>query len=373
MRFLSLSLLLLTFGMAPSGFAHQESVAYLNLSADAEQLAGHIDLSVDDLGYALDLDASRDGADTLGNLRDSSSQIEIWLDGGLAFEANKGACAFVAGEFALETRQGESYLAVPFTVTCPGSEIPASLHYDLMFDVDRQHSVIVSIEQEGTASQVVLSSDSRVLDLGSTTPLLGTFLGFGIEGFWHILGGLDHLVFLATLLLPSTLIRVNGVWQPAARFRQALGSIVLIVTAFTVAHSITLAMAATGVAAIPPAIVEPVIAISILLGAVNNIWPVITRRIWLFAFGFGLIHGFGFAGALGEALRGDNPIVPALLGFNLGVEAGQMLLVLALLPALYLLRTWISYRRWLMPTTSALAGIVAAVWVVQRIGIPAVA
>jgi HupE / UreJ protein len=110
-----------------------------------------------------------------------------------------------------------------------------------------------------------------------------------------------------------------------------------VVTAFTLSHSLTLALAATGLVTIPVPLTESLIAVTIALAALNNLWPVVRQRIWLLALGFGLIHGLGFANVLSDLGLPTNGLLQALLAFNLGVEAGQLALVLVVLPILYLL------------------------------------
>lgn len=144
----------------------------------------------------------------------------------------------------------------------------------------------------------------------SAFDVLGAFVHHGIE---HILFGLDHVAFVVALLIG------------ARKWR----AILLVVSAFTVAHSITLALAAFQAVSIPPTIVEPVIALSIAWVAARNLWGRAARALWIEAFLFGLVHGLGFAGAIGETLASEPRQVAALFGFNLGVEAGQLAIVIA--------------------------------------------
>ncbi len=155
---------------------------------------------------------------------------------------------------------------------------------------------------------------------------------FVVDGFWHILQGTDHLLFIACLVIP---------------FRR-LRPVVVMATAFTLAHSLTLAVSALGYA--PKALwfvpcVELLIAASIVALALENMLGASTRRRWVAAFVFGLVHGFGFAFALGESLQfAGSHLATALLAFNVGVECGQLALLLVLLPALNLLRRRIPER-----------------------------
>ena len=139
-----------------------------------------------------------------------------------------------------------------------------------------------------------------------------------------------------------------------------------IVTAFTLAHSITLSLAALSVVTLPSRLVESTIALSVVLAALNNLWPLVGGRRWAVAFGFGLIHGFGFASVLADLGLPRDALVLALVGFNLGVELGQLAIVTLFLPVAYGLRhTWI-YRRIIFSGGSALIALVAAVWLLER-------
>ena len=139
-----------------------------------------------------------------------------------------------------------------------------------------------------------------------------------------------------------------------------------VVTAFTVAHSITLSLAALSVISLPSRLVESAIALSVLLAALNNLWPVVGRGRWLVAFGFGLIHGFGFASVLADLGLPQGALALALLGFNLGVEVGQLAIVAAFLPMAYALRRSFFYRRVVLLGGSLLIAAVAAAWFVER-------
>jgi hypothetical protein len=186
---------------------------------------------------------------------------------------------------------------------------------------------------------------------------VATFLRLGID---HILSGWDHLAFVLALLVASR------------RLRTLLG----VVTAFTLAHSITLALAALGHVSLPSRFVELAIALSIAYVAVENCLARQARNPWIEAFAFGLLHGLGFAGFLGEALAGEPLVVAALLGFNLGVEVGQLAVVAACMLVVALV-----FRRWraretepaLVPRpvrvwTSAAIAACGLYWFAQRAG-----
>jgi hypothetical protein len=186
------------------------------------------------------------------------------------------------------------------------------------------------------------------------------------EGVWHIWIGLDHVLFMLSLLLPAVMLWQGLRWQAVDDFRAAFWDVFRIVTSFTVAHSITLTLAALHVISLPSQWVESAIAASVVLAALNNLKPLVHSRRWLVAFGFGLIHGFGFATVLVELGLPDDALALSLLGFNLGVEVGQLAIVAVFLPLAYALRGSRFYRRTVMVGGSVAVALVAAVWFVER-------
>jgi hypothetical protein len=202
-----------------------------------------------------------------------------------------------------------------------------------------------------------------------------SFLGFVREGIHHILVGYDHILFLLSLLLPAVWIRgastdprtgvTRARWMPSNDLRLALANVLKVVTAFTVAHSITLALSVFDVVDPPSRWVESVIAASVVLAALNNLWPVISEARWKLTFVFGLVHGFGFASALKDAGLAKGALAGPLVGFNLGVEIGQLCIVAIVLPLAWALRGTRTYRGTFAAGSLAIAA-VAGLWLVQR-------
>ncbi len=202
-----------------------------------------------------------------------------------------------------------------------------------------------------------------------------SFGGFVREGVHHILIGYDHILFLLSLLLPSVWIRsrvhdsrtglAHTRWVPSTDLRRASTNVLKVVTAFTVAHSITLALAVFDIVNPPSRWVESIIAASVVLAALNNIWPVISEARWKLTFVFGLVHGFGFASALKDAGLAHGALVGPLVGFNVGVEIGQLCIVAVVLPIAWSLRGTRTYRGAFAGGSLAIAT-VAGLWLVQR-------
>ena len=195
---------------------------------------------------------------------------------------------------------------------------------------------------------------------------LAQFAAYVHEGIWHIWLGFDHILFLLSLLLPAVLVRRDGKWQSAPDFRAAFWDVAKIVTAFTLAHSITLTLAALGIVSLPSRLVESAIALSVVLAALNNVFPVVARGRWIAAFAFGLLHGFGFAGALADLGLPAGSLALSLAGFNIGVELGQLAIVSVFLPVAFALRATWTYRRVVLAGGSAVIAAIAGVWLVER-------
>jgi hypothetical protein len=241
-----------------------------------------------------------------------------------------------------------------------------SIDYRLFAASDPTHRGIARIANEAGGPTLVLVPGEP-----QTVPALGAepsrhWLGFLAEGLHHIAIGADHVLFLVTLLMVAVWKRRGPQWVPRERAASAWREAVRLVTAFTLAHSTTLALAAAGVLAPPTRWVESLIAVSVFVAAIDNLRPFLPGPRWLMAAVFGLVHGFGFAGPLQDlGLRGVELAVP-LLAFNLGVELGQLILVALVLPLAVRLCTFPAYRQWIVRLGSAGVAGLAALWTLQR-------
>jgi hypothetical protein len=186
------------------------------------------------------------------------------------------------------------------------------------------------------------------------------------EGIWHIWLGYDHVLFLLALLLPAVLRRVAGRWEPTQNFLSALWEVLAIVTAFTIAHSITLGLATLGLIALPSRLVESAIAGSVVFAGISNLYPVLIQRRQLVAFLFGLIHGFGFATVLSDLGLPKGSLALSLVSFNLGVEIGQLAIVAVFLPLAYGLRKSWTYQRLVLVSGSLGIATLACAWLIER-------
>jgi hypothetical protein len=245
------------------------------------------------------------------------------------------------------------------------------IHYDVLREIDPSHRALWSLTAAGATQTGVLGGRTAGAIVSLSEGSAGrAFEEYFSAGVWHILSGIDHLLFLISLLLPAVLLRSGGRWEPVERARPAFANILKVVTAFTLAHSITLSLAALDIVRLPSRLTESVIAASIVVAALNNIFPVITESRARIAFAFGLLHGFGFASVLSDMGLAQGARVLSLLSFNLGIEAGQLAVVLLVMPLAYSLRSGLWYRRVAMPWGSAAIAALALVWLVQRAVLP---
>jgi hypothetical protein len=239
--------------------------------------------------------------------------------------------------------------------------------YNLFFDLDPQHKGLLKLVYADATRTAIFSPDAARQRFDLTRPsLMQQFLDYGREGVWHIWVGYDHILFLLSLLLPAVLVASRGAWRAVDRFRPAFVDVLKVVTAFTVAHSITLSLAALGVITLPTRITESAIALSVMLAAMNNIFPLFQERRWMVAFAFGLIHGFGFASVLADLGLPQDALLLALVGFNLGVETGQLAIVCVFLPLAYGLRMTKFYQRVVFRGGSLTICALATLWFAER-------
>jgi len=371
--YLLLALLVLSAIARPLA-AHQIGQSYLYLQVTETALTGRFEIALVDLNPALGLEGTPREI-TAENVAEHAQFLRDYYLEKVAISGEAGPLEIdFSGQAAPVVRAG--YVNLPFAIR--GYEtVPRTLtfEYSALFDEDPDHRGFVLIESNwatGTFANeagisLVFSPDARTdsLDLTSKGRLQG-FIAVIKLGMEHIWEGVDHVLFLIALLIPAVMKREEGRWQPVESFRPALMNVVKIVTAFTVAHSITLSLAALGIFDLPGRLVEIVIAASIAIAAADILFPIFRGRVWLVVLGFGLFHGFGFAGALsGMGVFGEYLWMP-LLAFNLGVEIGQIVIVALVFPVLYLFRRWWVYAKLGMPVVAVFLILISLAWVSER-------
>ena len=359
---------------ASTAHAHKPSDSYLTLRTDGQQIDGQWDIALRDLDYALGLDSDGDGQLTWGEVRERHPQIAAYALARLSLAAGGASpapCTVTAGDQLIDNHTDGAYAVLRFRARCPAVPEALRVRYRLFADTDPQHKGLLRLEHAtgGTthSSSAIFGSDQpeQLLQLAQSSSL-AQFIAYLKHGVWHIWIGYDHILFLLSLLLPSVLVWRERAWREASGFRVAAIDVLKTVSAFTLAHSITLSLAALNLVALPSQLVESVIAASVIAAALNNIRPFVHTRRWVGAFAFGLIHGFGFAGVLGDLGLPEGSLLLALLGFNAGVELGQLAIVAAFLPLAFLLRATWFYRRVVMLGGSTMIIVAASMWFSER-------
>lgn len=350
-----------------SAHAHKPSDSYLSLAIEGNTVNGQWDIALRDMDFALGLDSNGDAAITWGEVRAKQPEIAAYAMSRLQLSAAGKACPATVTEHLIDDHTDGAYAVLRFKAECPASLEILQARYALFFDIDPQHKGLLRLQFQGSSSTGIFSPDKAIQQFVLSRPSkMRQFLDYGREGVWHIWVGFDHILFLLALLLPAVVVRQANKWQAVNAFKPAFWSVLKIVTAFTLAHSITLTLATLGVVSLPSRLVESTIAASVVVAALNNIFPLFRERRWVMAFVFGLVHGFGFASVLTDLGLPQDALVLALVGFNLGVEAGQLTIVAAFLPIAFALRHTLLYRRLVLFGGSIVIAILAAVWLIER-------
>ncbi|HEX5083473.1 MAG TPA: HupE/UreJ family protein [Blastocatellia bacterium] len=350
-----LKLFLVMILAAVSAFAHDPGLSAAEVKLDGGKAAVRLTFARDEVATIAPMDADRDG------------QVS-----GQEFDVARARLESLAKESFVLSAGGHETPPATVAVSIDDS---GAIHFDLEFPppqgsgltlrsllidkLPRGHRQFLAVrDAEGNvqaqrmldAADDSFEMDLTALQISQTRPRpLWGFLPLGIE---HILLGFDHLAFLFALLI------AGGTMREAAK----------IITSFTAAHSITLALATLEVIAIPAGVVEPLIAASIIYVGLENILRSRIERRWLLTFAFGLIHGFGFASALRDLGVGSGvKAVAPLLSFNLGVEIGQIAVASLVLPMIWKLRQRPRFVMRYVPAFSIMVALAGAYWLIERL------
>ena len=351
---------LMTLLTATSASAHSLTSSTLAVRVGEESVEATVSVAADTL-HALVGEPATD-AEVVGYLAEHLS-----VTGG-----DGGAWTETWSSVVRETVEGIDSYRVEVALGTGGADPSAfTLTYDGVIEADASHeAVVVLTDAAGDISTAgVLTATDDSLTVGDVAATAATdtgwadMIGYGLH---HVLEGADHLLFLLTLLLVAPVVPVAGRWRRRDGIRPTLRSVLAVVTAFTVGHSLTLLASALGWVTAPTAPVEVLIAVSVGVAAVHALRPLARRGEVLVAGGFGLVHGLAFAGIL-TALGLEGVVsVPALLAFNVGVELAQLLTVALVFPSLYLLSRTRWYPR--VRTAGALIALTAATtWALDRL------
>lgn len=360
--------------------AHQFSTAYLAIQTHSQtqnqppKMTAEYRLAVRDLSLLVPLEMDQSRQITWGAIKVQQGAITTLLTQEMQWQSSHTSCTMNPQRepLALDKIAGLSYVVMYLSVDC-GDKFATALDYRVLQHVDSGHRLILSlhdVNQPKSATRTWLIAPSITsLDApkSGSSGLAQTFKTYVKEGTHHILSGYDHLLFLLCLLLPAVYIRQDKQWVPVKSATTAIRHTLYIATAFTLAHSITLTLAALNVISLPSKLVESVIAFSIALAALSNLFPMFGTKQIRVAFIFGLIHGFGFASALTDLPLTTGARLMALFSFNFGIELGQITCILIFFPIALALRERVFYRQVMFTGGSVVACVLALLWMTQRI------
>lgn len=364
-------------------YAHAPEQGFIFLRVyEKDGIEGRFEIQAEDLNKIFNLQLLKKG-NQVSAIEPHYEKLKKYLKANSSFKSANGTHNINFKNLGILPTGLGDYVQISFYLdnvkTLPNT---LDVTYNIGFKELPNHRGFLTVEYNWKAG--VINNESNIslyftpntptdtLDLTKVSIWKG-FVAMIKQGVWHIWIGTDHIFFLIALILPAVVRRrkednllPTKSWKPVDKFKPAFSYIIKIVTFFTIAHTITLSLAALQIINLPGWIVESIIAFSIGLAAFHNIKPIFKGKDWIIAFIFGLFHGFGFASVLGDIGLKDDFLVYSLLGFNVGVEIGQLVIILAVFPFLYLIRKRKSYPKILFGVSIFL--IIASIyWIIERV------
>lgn len=343
--------------------AHSASSSYLAIVASGHEARVSWSLALRDLDEAVGLDANDDGNITWGEVRAKADQIDAYALSRLQIATGGAQCVAGPVEHLIDLLGDGGYAVLRTNFHCPVAITRLDVQYGALFEIDPNHRGLLNVTLDGVAHTGMVSPAEPVAHFGASGgygTLIRQFFEGGVE---HLLAGADHVLFIVMLLAPLLLRpRLPGTGGEVRR----LTEIFALLTAFTVAHGLTLTLAVLGLAHVSQTVAELGVATTILVTAIDNVVPFLPRRRRVLAFGFGLIHGVGVAGGLGPLHLPAATLTLALLAFSLGLEAAQLCIALLAAPVAHVLRATPTVSRRMLPVLSGGVALLAALWIAER-------
>ena len=372
---LSPLLLSLAPALAAPSAAHALGEDYVFLTFNEGSIEGHFEIHVDDLAEKLGIEVRAEEALALEDVNANAAKVQAYIrdhfamgpEGGSPWElafTHQAVTALPNGNF------GQYHFQVAL------EELPDRIEFEhsMFYDGDKLHRGLLLVvynaktdttyPDEYTALVFSPTNREQVLDLHDV-PSIMTPREMIVQGVWHIWIGIDHILFLLALMLPTVLVFGERM-RPVEGFKPALIQLLKIVTVFTIAHSVTLLLAALDFISVPSRVVESIIALSIILVALNNITGKVREGSLWVILGLGLFHGLGFASVMAHLPFRMVDLVKTVIGFNIGVELGQIAIVAVVFPILFFLRKSSLYQPLILRGVSVLLIAISGYWFVQR-------
>lgn len=325
-------------------------------------------IALRDLELAIGLDADADGAITWSELQAQEARVATVAHAALDLLADNATCVAGGTRLLVDALSDGVYAVLRWQAACARPVTTLDVRYQLFSALDPQHRGLLALTaSDGGTSTAVLDPRAPAQRFQVAVPdPLAAFTRYVDEGVRHVVIGYDHVLFVLCLLLPAVVRREQGASRAIGDLRAAVRDVIGVVTAFTIAHSLTLCAAALQVVTLPSRWVESAVAASIMAVAVANLlgrWHQARARM---AFAFGLLHGLAFASVLADVGLPSTGLAVSLAGFNIGVEIAQLAIVLAFLPLAWWLRETAFYRQGVMRGGCVAILLVALGWFIER-------
>ncbi|MDD9265593.1 HupE/UreJ family protein [Paenibacillus sp. GCM10023248] len=354
LHWLIMTLAIALFIPSPIAHAHSNnSEGFSTIAVQDQKIDYNLQLDFIELSHAVGFKIDEQNVENLEELNNLIAQnklpLQEYINTHIAVYANSFPVEGAIHRTSVLQINGRAFAEI--ILSYPVNQVPEnlSIRYNVFFeDSDPSHANMAKVQIGEKQQEFIFTYEKREMDIGEMSFFTSAkqFLWMGLK---HIFTGYDHILFVISLLIGAITIR----------------HILALVTAFTIAHSITLALATLEIVQLPSKFIESAIALSIIYIALKNIFQPESKHAPWIAFAFGLIHGFGFAGILAELNLGAAHLATSLLFFNVGIEFGQVLIVSLIFPILIILNKRLTYK-WFMPSVSTAVLFFGCVWFFQR-------
>jgi len=371
----SVFVLVVLFFLAEKTFGHSSGENYIFASFNEATIEGEFQVNYEDLEQKLGITVPSEPSEALQVLRDSQLKVFEYFQQNVTISAPRQEPFEIEFSDALVFKNNTPFARYPFRIESGPLPDQIEINHRMFYEGDKTHRGLFLVKynsktdrdygREYTALVFGPTNKLQTLDLLDVPGLIGNTQMI-VQGVYHIWIGIDHILFLLALLLPTVLTRREGLWFPVDKPWTAAKSVLQVVTVFTIAHSVTLLLAALDLVQVNARLVESIIALSIILVALNNIFQWVSKGSLLVILGLGLFHGLGFASVMGNLPFRMVDLVGMVVRFNVGIELGQIAIVILLFPFLYWLRKSDRYVPIVLQGVSCILALVALVWFVQR-------
>ncbi|MGI9318141.1 MAG: HupE/UreJ family protein [bacterium] len=371
-----IALTVLSWLSVSSAYGHAKGEDYIFINIEEQGIVGEFQINIDELRDKLGIDIPKVGSVDVDVLRKSETTVYNYIEQNFSIGPQQ-APPFQIGFTGVKIgKKIGKFVTYPFRIKSESIPDKLTIRHNMFYEGDRNHRGLLLVQynaktdinygEEHTALIFNPNNQVQELDLNNVPGLL-RMRQMIIQGMWHIWIGIDHILFLLALILPTVLVRKHPDWHPVGRPASSVRSLLAIVTVFTLAHSITLFLAAFNIVQVGERLVESVIALSIAVVALNNIFQWVSKGSLFTIFFLGLFHGLGFASVMGNLPFRMVDLVGMVIMFNIGVELGQIAIVIALFPILYWLRTNNLYIPIVLKGGSWLLSVIGFFWFTQRV------